>query len=66
MSEVVKEAMVDCRRDQLWDKLLLDKGPACPSLTHVEFMELISLVRHQTLDKVQILISIGFAISPKH
>jgi len=52
ISLVVKDAMVDCRRDQLWQKLLLDRGPACPSLTHIEFLELISLVRHQTLDKI--------------
>ena len=49
---VIKDAMVDCRRDQLWQKLLLDRGPSCPSLSHLEFLELISLVHHQTLDKV--------------
>eukprot|EP00090_Calanus_glacialis_P013705 TRINITY_DN22359_c0_g1_i2.p1 TRINITY_DN22359_c0_g1~~TRINITY_DN22359_c0_g1_i2.p1 ORF type:complete len:175 (-),score=57.09 TRINITY_DN22359_c0_g1_i2:162-686(-) len=49
---VVKDAMVDCRRDQLWQKLLLDRGPSCPSLSHLEFLELISLVHHQTLDKI--------------
>jgi len=49
---VIKDAMVDCRRDQLWQKLLLDRGPSCPSLSHLEFLELISLVHHQTLDKI--------------
>ena len=49
---VCKDAMVDCRRDLLWQKLLLDRGPVSPCLSHLEFQELISLVHHQTLDKV--------------
>jgi len=52
VSHIFNGAMVDCRRDQLWQKLLLDRGPNCPSLSHVEFLELISLVHHQTLDKI--------------
>ena len=40
---VVTGAMVDCRRDSLWQKLLLDPDTAT-TLTHVEFLELISLV----------------------
>ena len=38
---------MDCRRDQLWQKLVVS-----PSLSHLEFLELISLVHHQTLDKL--------------
>ena len=52
--------MVDCRRDQLWQKLLLfesrGSGPA-PNLSHLEFLELISLVHHETLDKVDCVLS---------
>ena len=43
MRRVVTGAMVDCRRDSLWQKLLLDPDTAT-TLTHVEFLELISLV----------------------
>lgn len=52
---VVTGAMVDCRRDSLWQKLLQDTDPGHVSphvsLSHVEFLELISLVHHETLDK---------------
>lgn len=54
VTSVVKGAMVDCRRDQLWQKLLQDRGAGGPSLSHVEFLELISLVHHETLDKIDI------------
>ena len=54
---VFKGAMVDCRRDSLWQKLLdrdqVKTDNNTPGLTHVEFMELISLVHHETLDKVR-------------
>ena len=46
-------AMVDCRRDSLWQKLLLETEGSNQGLTHVEFLELISLVHHETLDKVK-------------
>ena len=40
--------MVDCRRDSLWQKLLdrdqVKTDNNTPGLTHVEFLELISLV----------------------
>ena len=61
MKEIFEGAMVDCRRDQLWQKLLLfeSRGSApAPSLSHLEFLELISLVHHETLDKV------GQVVSP--
>ena len=48
---IVTGAMVDCRREFLWQKLL-DSSPFQHALTHVEFMELISLVHHETLDNV--------------
>ena len=61
MKEIFEGAMVDCRRDQLWQKLLLfeSRGSApAPNLSHLEFLELISLVHHETLDKV------GQVVSP--
>ena len=47
LDTTVRGAAVDCRRDQLWQKLVVS-----PSLSHLEFLELISLVHHQTLDKL--------------
>ena len=44
---------MDCRRDSLWQKLLLETEASNQGLTHVEFLELISLVHHETLDKVK-------------
>lgn len=53
VKDMVDMAMVDCRRDQLWQKLLIDRGSGTvPNLSHLEFLELISLVHHETLDKV--------------
>jgi len=49
VAAVVRGATVDCRRDQLWQKLQQD---VAASLTHLEFLELISLVHHHTLDKL--------------
>ena len=55
MRKVLTGAMVDCRRDSLWQKLLLEtEGSQGQGLTHVEFLELISLVHHETLDKVKL------------
>lgn len=51
---IVTGAMVDCRREFLWQKLL-DSSPCQHALTHVEFMELISLVHHETLDNVRLI-----------
>jgi len=45
---VVRGAMVDCRRDQLWQKLRQESS----TLSHLEFLELIELVHHHTLDKL--------------
>ena len=56
VKEIFEGAMVDCRRDQLWQKLI-DRGSgssSVPNLSHLEFLELISLVHHETLDKVKI------------
>jgi len=52
VKRVVSGAMVDCRRDSLWQKLLLetDTSTSATCLSHVEFLELISLVHHETLD----------------
>merc|ERR1719347_1646915 len=50
MRSVVSVAMVDCRRDHLWHKLL--QGEESPAITHLEFLELISLVHHETMDKI--------------
>ena len=53
VKDIFEGAMVDCRRDQLWQKLLIDRGSGTvPNLSHLEFLELISLVHHETLDKV--------------
>ena len=53
MREIFEGAMVDCRRDQLWQKVFESRGSGpAPNLSHVEFLELISLVHHETLDKV--------------
>jgi len=54
VGETVSLAMIDCRRDQLWQKLLLCRGPKDPAaqLSYHEFTELITLVHHETLDKV--------------
>ena len=46
VAEVVRGAMVDCRRDQLWQKLQQESSP----LSHLEFLEMIDLVHHHTLD----------------
>lgn len=56
VKRVVSGAMVDCRRDSLWQKLLLetDTSTSATCLSHVEFLELISLVHHETLDNVSI------------
>ena len=66
MKEIFEGAMVDCRRDQLWQKLLLfesrGSGPA-PNLSHLEFLELISLVHHETLDKVHQILSLSLFIN---
>ena len=51
MKEIFEGAMVDCRRDQLWQKIFESRGSG-PNLSHLEFLELISLVHHETLDKV--------------
>ena len=59
VKEIFEGAMVDCRRDQLWQKLLFDRGSGSatvPNLSHLEFLELISLVHHETLDKVGIIL----------
>ena len=67
VAAVISEAMVDCRRDHLWQKLLLvgrgssstgkgssSAGKADPTtqLNYHEFTELITLVHHETLDQV--------------
>ena len=51
VKEIFEGAMVDCRRDQLWQKIFESRGSG-PNLSHLEFLELISLVHHETLDKV--------------
>ena len=52
--ETVSVAIFDCRRDQLWQKLLLCHGTKdqAVQLSYEEFTELITLVHHETLDKV--------------
>jgi hypothetical protein len=47
---IVRDAMVDCRRDQLWSRLM-NNGP--PALTYSEFVHLTTLVQHETLDEVR-------------
>ena len=48
VAAVVRGAVVDCRRDQLWQKLQQEAS----TLSHHEFLELIGLVHHHTLDRL--------------
>jgi hypothetical protein len=45
---IVRDAMVDCRRDQLWTRLMT----GAPALSYSEFVHLTTLVQHETLDEV--------------
>lgn len=45
---VVRDAMVDCRRDQLWQRLVTNSPP----LSFSEFVHLTTLVHSETLDEV--------------
>jgi hypothetical protein len=45
---IVRDAMVDCRRDQLWTRLMTGSPP----LSYSEFVHLTTLVQHETLDEV--------------
>ena len=45
---VVRDAMVDCRRDQLWLRLSTNSPP----LSFSEFVHLTTLVHSETLDEV--------------
>ena len=59
VKEIFEGAMVDCRRDQLWQKIFESRGSGpAPNLSHLEFLELISLVHHETLDKVGPILSL--------
>ena len=44
----VRDAIVDCRRDQLWKRLICRSPP----LSFSEFEHLTTLVQHETLDEV--------------
>ena len=46
---IVRDAMVDCRRDQLWTRLMRGSPP----LSYSEFVHLTTLVQHETLDEVR-------------
>ena len=46
---LVRDAMVDCRRDQLWLRLSTNSPP----LSFSEFVHLTTLVHSETLDEVQ-------------
>jgi hypothetical protein len=46
---IVRDAMVDCRRDQLWTRLMTGSPP----LSYSEFVHLTTLVQHETLDEVR-------------
>jgi len=48
VAAVVRGAVIDCRRDQLWQKLQQEAS----TLSHHEFLELIGLVHHHTLDRL--------------
>ena len=61
MKEIFEGAMVDCRRDQLWQKIFESRGSG-PNLSHLEFLELISLVHHETLDKVDQILSLSLSL----
>ena len=45
---LVRDAMVDCKRDQLWKRLLTNNPP----LSYQEFVNLTTLVHSDTLEEV--------------
>ena len=45
---LVRDAMVDCKRDQLWKRFLTNNPP----LSYQEFVNLTTLVHSDTLEEV--------------